>query len=409
MASHATAAPPSTAFTYQGSLAENGNPAMGLTSMSFKLWDAVSGGNQVGSTISSTVDVIDGVFSESLDFGAASYGVNKALWLEIIVDGHSMGRSLMSATPFALNTRGIGVSHDGKVGLGTDPTRARLEVNGRFRAMTDGNGNPFPTSGKGLEIFWSGSRGVLSSYDRDTNTPLDISLAEFGGNVGVGIGTPGAKLETAGAFRVIESSVNTANGGAGLEMSYRDTTGGRISAFNRDTGAPRNLELNPFGGRVGIGTSTPSTALDVNGAITIRGGADIVEGFDSICGTAFEPGTVLVIDPENPGKLMCSQDAYDFKVAGVVSGANGVKPGIKLGQDGVMDGEIPVAMTGRVYVKCSAENGAIIPGDRLTTSTIRGHAMKATDANLSDGAVIGKAMSSLDESTGMVLVLVNLQ
>lgn len=409
LAPSTAAAPPSTAFTYQGSLAENGDPTSGPISMSFKLWDAVAGGNQVGSTLSSTVDVINGVFSESLDFGAGSFADNQALWLEILVEGQSLGRTPMNATPFALNTRGIAVSQDGKVGLGTDPTRARLEVNGRFRAVTDGNGNPFPTNGKGLEIYWSGSRGILSSYDRDSNTPMNISLAEFGGNVGVGVAVPGTKLEAAGAFRVIESSINSASGGAGLEMSYRNTTGGRISAFNRDTSTPRNLELNPFGGLVGIGTTTPATTLDVNGAVTIRGGADIVEGFDSICGTAFEPGTVLVIDPNNPGKLMCSEDAYDYKVAGVVSGANGVKPGIKLGQDGVMDGEIPVAMTGRVYVKCSAENGAIQPGDRLTTSSISGHAMKATDANLSDGAVIGKAMSSLDEATGMVLVLVNLQ
>ena len=35
--------------------------------------------------------------------------------------------------------------------------------------------------------------------------------------------------------------------------------------------------------------------------------------------------------------------------------------------------------------------------------------MKVTDATRADGAVIGKAMSSLDDDTGLVLVLVNLQ
>ena len=30
-----------------------------------------------------------------------------------------------------------------------------------------------------------------------------------------------------------------------------------------------------------------------------------------------------------------------------------------------MDGDIPIAMTGRVYVKCTTENGPIRPGDRL--------------------------------------------
>lgn len=45
-------------------------------------------------------------------------------------------------------------------------------------------------------------------------------------------------------------------------------------------------------GFLGVGTTTPESMLDVAGAVTIRGGADIVEGFESVCDTAFEPGTV---------------------------------------------------------------------------------------------------------------------
>jgi hypothetical protein len=139
-------------------------------------------------------------------------------------------------------------------------------------------------------------------------------------------------------------------------------------------------------------------------------GADLVEKFDAQdVASDGEPGTVVVIDDDAPGKIRASRDPYDRKVAGVVSGAGGIPHGIHLGQGGALDGETPVAMTGRVYVKCTVENGAIRPGDRLTTSSKTGHAMRATDATLSDGAVIGKAMSSLDESEGLVLVLVNLQ
>ena len=158
------------------------------------------------------------------------------------------------------------------------------------------------------------------------------------------------------------------------------------------------------------GTTLP--ALTVAGmarvdVLEIMGGSDIVEGFDSA--EEQEPGTVVVLDPERPGEVVASRAGYDRRVAGVVSGAGGVRPGMRLTQDGVLGGDVPVAMTGRVYVKCSAENGAIRPGDRLTTAALAGHAMRVSDETRAPGAVLGKAMSSLDEGTGLVLVLVNLQ
>jgi hypothetical protein len=73
------------------------------------------------------------------------------------------------------------------------------------------------------------------------------------------------------------------------------------------------------------------------------------------------------------------------------------------------DGSDPVALSGRVYCWADAATGGIEPGDLLTTSDTPGHAMKATDPLRSHGTIIGKAMTSLDEGTGLVLVLVNLQ
>ena len=66
-------------------------------------------------------------------------------------------------------------------------------------------------------------------------------------------------------------------------------------------------------------------------------------------------------------------------------------------------------MTGRVYCRADASAGAILPGDLLTTSDTPGHAMKATDHDRAQGAVIGKAMTGLKEGHGLVLVLVSLQ
>ena len=123
------------------------------------------------------------------------------------------------------------------------------------------------------------------------------------------------------------------------------------------------------------------------------------------------PGSVVCIDANSPGELITSSKAYDRTVAGIVSGAGGLNTGLLMGQEGVpTHGKHPVALTGRVYCKVDATNAAVVPGDLLTTSSTEGHAMKVTDHAQAMGAIIGKAMSSLDEGeTGLVLVLVSLQ
>jgi hypothetical protein len=142
--------------------------------------------------------------------------------------------------------------------------------------------------------------------------------------------------------------------------------------------------------------------------LTIRGGADIAEPFAMSHG-GIEPGSVVIIDEDNPGKLKTSSHAYDKRVAGIVSGANGIRPGISLIQEGKLEAGENVALTGRVYVKADASFAAIKPGDLLTTSDTPGHAMMVTDPARAQGAILGKAMSALKEGKGMVLVLVSLQ
>jgi hypothetical protein len=116
-----------------------------------------------------------------------------------------------------------------------------------------------------------------------------------------------------------------------------------------------------------------------------------------------------VIDAKNPGQLKLADRPYDTRVAGVISGANGINPGIQMQQQGLLEGGRDVALTGRVYVQAVASNGAIEPGDLLTTSDIPGRAMKVTDHLRAQGAILGKAMTGLGEGNGLVLVLITLQ
>jgi hypothetical protein len=144
--------------------------------------------------------------------------------------------------------------------------------------------------------------------------------------------------------------------------------------------------------------------------LEIVGGSDIAEPFDIVSHDKIEPGMVLSIDTYNPGKLKISSHAYDRRVAGIVSGAGGIQSGMVMRQTGsIADGELPVTLTGRVFCWADAVNDPIEPGDLLTTSDTPGHAKKVTDYARAQGAIIGKAMSSLHKGKGLVLVLVTLQ
>ena len=65
-----------------------------------------------------------------------------------------------------------------------------------------------------------------------------------------------------------------------------------------------------------------------------------------------------------------------------------------------------MALMGRVYVKATAENGPIRPGDLLTTASKPGYAMRCPDLSLCEGALVGKALEALPQGEGLILVLV---
>ena len=201
---------------------------------------------------------------------------------------------------------------------------------------------------------------------------------------------------------------------AGSAMYLYDGAGSQrveIDSDDGDDGAIIRLKNS-----AGSTTITLDADLSGDGRITtqelqITGGSDLSEQFDitSLAGPP-EPGMVVCIDPKKPGQLIASSRVYDRTVAGVISGAGGVKPGMLMGQKGTAaDGQHPVALSGRVYALADTCNGPIEPGDLITTSDTPGHAMKATDAARAHGAILGKAMTGLTEGKGLVLVLVSLQ
>ena len=173
------------------------------------------------------------------------------------------------------------------------------------------------------------------------------------------------------------------------------------------SGTVRNIAVIDATGLSVNGSVTTSGNASVR-SITIRGGADLAEPF-AMSHSGVEPGSVVSIDADHPGKLRRSTTAYDRKVAGIVSGANGIRPGISMIQEDALEAGENVALSGRVYVTANTSAGEISPGDLLTTSAVPGEAMKAVDHDRGQGAIIGKAMTALADGAGMVLVLVTLQ
>jgi hypothetical protein len=84
LAHHATASTlQDTAFTYQGNLTASGQPANGTFDLTFKLFDAVTDGNQLGSISMSAFPVVNGKFTTDLDFPGQFIG--EQTWVEVTV------------------------------------------------------------------------------------------------------------------------------------------------------------------------------------------------------------------------------------------------------------------------------------------------------------------------------------
>ena len=90
-------------FPYQGQLQELGEPYMGTADLTFHLFDALEEGNQVGeAVVLDNVEISDGLFTVSLDFGEGAFD-GSPRWLEIQVGDTTLSpRQALLATPYAL-------------------------------------------------------------------------------------------------------------------------------------------------------------------------------------------------------------------------------------------------------------------------------------------------------------------
>jgi len=192
-------------------------------------------------------------------------------------------------------------------------------------------------------------------------------------------------------------------------------------AIAQNSGVNVLLQASGAGGYIGTTSNHPLVfrtndldrmVVDTNGDLRVNGdiilaNADCAEQFDIADIPAAEPGTVMVLGAE--GTLEVSAEAYDKRVAGVISGAGDYRPGIVLDSRKSGAGRRPVALLGKGFCKVDAQFGEIEVGDLLTTSSTPGHAMKTSDQSRAFGAVIGKALRRLKSGQALIPILVTLQ
>ena len=284
----------------------------------------------------------------------------------------------------------LGESDTGRGIMGV--SNANLGVSGESQLFPGVRGHS--VNGRGTEGFSDKLEGVVGISKASTGV-LGISESESGDGV-VGKGRRGV----VGESDTFQGVFGHSRANAGVVGESEEFDG--VFGMSRKATAAGVSGHNAAGGLAGFFEGD----VEVTGDIRLTN-ADCAEDFDVSGVDKVEPGTVMVLG--NEGALSESGQAYDKRVAGVISGAGTYKPGIVLDKRQSLSNRQPVALMGKVFCKVDAQFGAIEAGDLLTTSATPGHAMKTTDPLKAFGAVIGKALRPLPSGQGLIPILIALQ
>ncbi len=264
-------------FTYQGVLKQNGQPVNGTLSMSFKLFTALTGGAQVGSTITQTVNVQNGLFTVPLDFGTVWDGSDR--YLEISVGSTVLSpRVKINPAPYASTAffaqrpwQTIGTTifyNGGRVGIGTNTPAALLSLDNSVGNKISLWGQaPAAHYGLGvqpglLQIYTDQfSSDIAFGYGSSTNFTEWVRI-KGNGNVGIGTSNPSAKLHIVNGHLRVDNGEIQSWGWLTLHPDV-DNTGDDVVRFVNSAGN-ETMRVDDDG-NVGINTMNPWYRLHVEG------------------------------------------------------------------------------------------------------------------------------------------------
>lgn len=347
----------------------------------------------------------------------------------IVLDGksgdltvrHRIGGAPEKVLNFSASTAALsigGKGQDGDIWVNDDKGENNIHIDGdgsiyiqpgtaKLPVVTLADQNSTGTillGGKGsIYLYAATSQIIINNSSNDRTIEMDGEASDIRVKRRIG-----ENLRDALWFDGSHAALYIGSGGNEGDLIIRDSQGRDILHID---GANASLSLGAHGnaGEVIVRDNggRERIRLDGNtGDIRLQG-ADIAEQFEIETPDIVSPGMVLVIG--DGGKLQACDQAYDRRVAGVLSGAGTSKPGIVLGDRTGRRNSMPVALSGTAYCLVDAKFGAIEVGDLLTTSTTKGYAMKASDPAKSYGALLGKALQSQLTGEGVIPILVSLQ
>lgn len=313
-------------FTFQGFLEQSGAPLNGTANLAFKLYDAQSGGNQLGTTITAnSYPVLHGVFSIDLNFtGVAFADANR--WLQVEVGGTPMGpRIEILPAPVAASARAL----QGRGVSATAPSNGQvLKWNGSAWAPAADAAGATYTAGPGLvlngtefsaNLAGSGAANSVARSDHghygqvftgsSALQGLNISQGNSAGGStalfaiaqaasGVTVGVAGVTNSSTGSARGVFGHATAGSGDVWGVYGRTDSSGGRgvyghaTATSGNNWGVHGQTDSAGLGARGVFGHAT-ATSGDVYG---VHGRTDSPQGRGvfglASANTGFAPGVI---------------------------------------------------------------------------------------------------------------------
>lgn len=391
----------------------------GNYNLAFKFYDVIAGGIALATSSVPNVPVSGGIASTPIPVNSTWFdGQTRYLGVGINGGAELTSRVLVTAVPYALRALSVG-DGNGDITWGTGgylntDQGASLELGDSMKL----GATPYVDFhyGTGIQEDFNVRLKNAANHTLTVQSPLaPVTLAVFG-TIGASNSEIDGNLKVGKAASLLGGQIELGlTPAVGIAPPYID--------FHNPNGRDQDFNVRLINDADGLLTvyGEQNITVQIRGTtqtrvLQITGGADLAEHL-SVTDVQphdefqIEPGMVVSIDPTGNRKFKLADEAYDRKRVGIISGGNGVQPGLVLRDEGnpQADGEQPIALTGQVWVHADASFAPIAPGDLLTTSRTPGHAMKVSDDVRARFAVLGQALTGLKEGRGWVQMLVGKQ